>query len=737
MLISTLAEALVSCMAHSPTQPKSVLSAVGSWFVSGPERAFRGTEAALVTRPSWTLGFTAAVQCLKAAAWAVPRNVPAIRAVTDHSIPGALLPTGVTLHKRVLVAPADPCSGAPALFGEVYRVNPPSKNQGSSSGVGSNQKSPSKLLPPYTYRESREANGEPPRRDANVILYAHGGAFCCCTSATHRRLLAELCKRSGCTVVAVNYRRPPEHASPVARDDLVRAFNFLTSDAPGIEDRNGAEGDAGSTEKEQDRPVSLAEGTSASVEDRDEVDIDLIDCFERSVSGGAVDGASDVARLPPEEPSNELRKTDSTSAGVSTANMIVLNLQQGPKRVSAGPSGHPSDPALDQHSEEALDLADDAVDQTMVKKKQPPLWGDDATVEPVRECERCGSSPFSLLRRRHHCRRCCRAVCGKCSPLTAEVPGWATPQRVCYDCADDDDGSDGGGSDDGGAASREGRNLKTENRDGARGSGGGGGSGGEPIKGRTSSSARKAKGRRMDPRCVYGIPESRVVVGGDSAGGGLAVSALLYLRDRARMAHSTGDSNASGVESCVTAADTNHPGDTGSAAATPEGIGDGQGAAASADEVASQAVNNEEEAWAMRGASGMPAGAFLLSPWVDLSDDYRGGTWVTNGKADFLPPDLAELLADAYAGPTLSIDFESATSASSSCREIRRANPALCPSHAPLAGLPPLLLEVGGAEVLLGQVSGHEAPISVVATYCVVSFFATAHYFLLGGHDSY
>jgi len=98
-------------MAYSPTQPASMLSAVGSWLASGPERAFKGTEAALVTRPSWTLGFTAAVQCLKAAAWAVPRNVPAIRAVTDHSIPGALLPTGVTLHKRVLVAAADPSSG--------------------------------------------------------------------------------------------------------------------------------------------------------------------------------------------------------------------------------------------------------------------------------------------------------------------------------------------------------------------------------------------------------------------------------------------------------------------------------------------------------------------------------------------------------------------------------------------------------------------------------------------------
>ena len=709
-------------MAYSPTQPASMLSAVGSWLASGPERAFKGTEAALVTRPSWTLGFTAAVQCLKAAAWAVPRNVPAIRAVTDHSIPGALLPTGVTLHKRVLVAPADPSSGVPALFGEVYRLNPPAKSQGSSSGTSNDSNYPSKLLPPYTYEESCRAKGELPRRDANVILYAHGGAFCCCTSATHRRLLAQLCKKSGCTVVAVNYRRPPEHACPVARDDLVRAFDFLTSNAPGMEKCNNDEGgDAASMEAEGKKAEFLSEGTSGPLEYDDDEEIDLIDCFDRSGGAGADGGASEiVAEVPPGEPSNE--RATSTSANISAANMILLNSQQGPKRVSAGPLGHPSDPALDRLAEEALDLAVDAEDQATTTKRvdeKLSLWGQDPMAEPAKACERCDSGPFSLLRRRHHCRRCCRAVCGKCSPLKAEVHGWATPQRVCYDCADDDDDDDDDVSSianpNDGTASQEGySDLDARSRDGDSGGGGGSGSGSPPV-GSKSGVPRKPKGRHMDPRCVYGVPVSRVVFGGDSAGGGLAVSALLHLRDRARLADLTALSDGVGsgsTECCASAAsdeDFNPERGASSTAATPEITGANQGGAAiSADDETTKSMG-EENARAIQGVSHMPAGAFLLSPWVDLSDDYRGGTWVTNGKADFLPPDLAELFADAYAGPTLSIDFDAATSAAPSCREMRRANPALCPSHASLAGLPPLLLEVGGAEVLLGQVSDERA----------------------------
>jgi epsilon-lactone hydrolase len=110
-----------------------------------------------------------------------------------------------------------------------------------------------------------------------------------------------------------------------------------------------------------------------------------------------------------------------------------------------------------------------------------------------------------------------------------------------------------------------------------------------------------------------GVPPGQVVVGGDSAGGGLVVATLLALRD---------------------------------------------------------------------GGDPLPAGAFCLSPWVDL--ECAGETMET--KADVDPmvgrEGLAEMAA-AYAGE----------------HDLR--SPLVSPLHADLAGLPPLLIQVGTAETLL------------------------------------
>lgn len=50
-------------------------------------------------------------------------------------------------------------------------------------------------------------------------------------------------------------------------------------------------------------------------------------------------------------------------------------------------------------------------------------------------CEECGSR-FTFMSRRHHCRRCGRLICAKCSPFTAVVleSGSHQPVRVCTPC---------------------------------------------------------------------------------------------------------------------------------------------------------------------------------------------------------------------------------------------------------------------------------------------------------------
>ena len=78
----------------------------------------------------------------------------------------------------------------------------------------------------------------------------------------------------------------------------------------------------------------------------------------------------------------------------------------------------------------------------------------------------------------------------------------------------------------------------------------------------------------------------------------------------------------------------------------------------------------------------MPAAAYLISPWVDL--DLTAPTLVTKADVEVLAgPDALRSMASAYLG-----DHD-------------RRDPLASPLYADLAGLPPLLIQVGSEETLL------------------------------------
>ena len=81
----------------------------------------------------------------------------------------------------------------------------------------------------------------------------------------------------------------------------------------------------------------------------------------------------------------------------------------------------------------------------------------------------------------------------------------------------------------------------------------------------------------------------------------------------------------------------------------------------------------------------MPAGAVLVCPWVDLT--ARGGSLLANARFDWAEPDDFERWAATY----LSGNDPKDLSAS--------------PSFADLHGLPPLLVQIGEAEMLFDQVA--------------------------------
>jgi acetyl esterase/lipase len=81
-----------------------------------------------------------------------------------------------------------------------------------------------------------------------------------------------------------------------------------------------------------------------------------------------------------------------------------------------------------------------------------------------------------------------------------------------------------------------------------------------------------------------------------------------------------------------------------------------------------------------------PAGAVLLSPWVDLTDNGRCESWEKFADIDYLRPDLAQLFASSYAGDS---------------QDIEKLSPLYSEA---LNLLPPLLVEFGECEVLYDQI---------------------------------
>ena len=80
----------------------------------------------------------------------------------------------------------------------------------------------------------------------------------------------------------------------------------------------------------------------------------------------------------------------------------------------------------------------------------------------------------------------------------------------------------------------------------------------------------------------------------------------------------------------------------------------------------------------------LPAAAVLICPWTDLS--CSGKSFESNAAFDYISLEAARLAASEYLGDTDPKD------------------PAVSPLYADLAGLPPLLIQAGGAETLRDQI---------------------------------
>lgn len=66
-----------------------------------------------------------------------------------------------------------------------------------------------------------------PASERKLVFYIHGGAFVLCNPATHRALTCNVARVTGALVLAVDYRRPPQHQFPIALEDVLEAYRFI------------------------------------------------------------------------------------------------------------------------------------------------------------------------------------------------------------------------------------------------------------------------------------------------------------------------------------------------------------------------------------------------------------------------------------------------------------------------------------------------------------------------------
>ncbi|MFT5711193.1 MAG: acetyl esterase [Halioglobus sp.] len=72
-----------------------------------------------------------------------------------------------------------------------------------------------------------------------LIIFFHGGGWVIGDLDTHQPFCQELCRRSGCTVISVDYRLAPEHPFPAAHNDCLFSATWITNRLGELGPNNG------------------------------------------------------------------------------------------------------------------------------------------------------------------------------------------------------------------------------------------------------------------------------------------------------------------------------------------------------------------------------------------------------------------------------------------------------------------------------------------------------------------
>lgn len=84
-------------------------------------------------------------------------------------------------------------------------------------------------MPGNLVQSSPEVTATPDEQPGagKVLLYLHGGGYIVCSPATHRLMVARICREAGLKALVIDYRLAPEHPFPAAVEDAEAAYRWL------------------------------------------------------------------------------------------------------------------------------------------------------------------------------------------------------------------------------------------------------------------------------------------------------------------------------------------------------------------------------------------------------------------------------------------------------------------------------------------------------------------------------
>ncbi|KAJ1562989.1 hypothetical protein HK405_004670 [Cladochytrium tenue] len=180
--------------------------------------------------PGWGTALAMTVRVLKSTLVANKDNLGRARALTNLGT----APTPLTVRIEKLRVPRrpdvvldgmDPKDATGSMVAEWIDYYPPTRSSSTSSAVSAESASSSSSS---VWASSTSVGASAPGAVRRVVLYIHGGAYFICSRKTHRSLTWRVSKHSRARVLAIDYRLAPEAVFPLALQDAVSAYLYLT-----------------------------------------------------------------------------------------------------------------------------------------------------------------------------------------------------------------------------------------------------------------------------------------------------------------------------------------------------------------------------------------------------------------------------------------------------------------------------------------------------------------------------